>query len=380
MSVLAYKMLLRKRGAALSILAMALLVAVLASMNSIINAINLQAQTLGGLVSPGRTCIILSRNSTSVMDSRVDVDLAHKLSSFSYVENVLPQKILTVTITKGSDSRAVYVRGVEGVSVFLGARGAYINGTAAESLMEANVGEMLARAFSISLGDELGIAFGDKHVKVRAVGVFRSQTRSDAELVVPMETANMLDGNNGAVSLIEFSLKEGVNSREAISQIARFLPEKVKLIQAQQLKEFLRQMNMQTVAFLNLWGMVVYVAVAAASHVIATRLIIESSYELAMLRALGAKKHLVSTLVLTYTITIAFLSSILGIALGTAGAQTVSTILKWIQPSTDITPFLESEQALRILLLTFASSILGCIYPAFRSTHVKYTEQPLYST
>jgi len=55
MSVLAYKMLLRKRGAALSILAMALLVAVLASMNSIINYINLQAQTLGGLVSPGGT-------------------------------------------------------------------------------------------------------------------------------------------------------------------------------------------------------------------------------------------------------------------------------------------------------------------------------------
>jgi hypothetical protein len=35
------------------------------------------------------------------MDSRVDVELARKLSGFSYVENVLPQKMLTVTITKG---------------------------------------------------------------------------------------------------------------------------------------------------------------------------------------------------------------------------------------------------------------------------------------
>ena len=91
------------------------------------------------------------------MDSRVEVELAHKLSGFSYVENVLPQKMLTVTLTAGSDSRAVHVRGVEGVSVFLRAKCACINGTAAERLTEANVGEMLARAFSISLGDEIDI-------------------------------------------------------------------------------------------------------------------------------------------------------------------------------------------------------------------------------
>jgi ABC-type lipoprotein release transport system permease subunit len=290
---------------------------------------------------------------------------------------VFPQKMLTVTLTTGSDSRIVHMRGVEGVSRFLRTRGAFINGTTAESSKEADVGEILARAFSISLGEEVGIAFGDNHAKVRVVGIFRSRTQSDAELVVPMETANMLDGSNGTISLIEFSLKEGSNSLEAISQITHLLPENVRLVQAQQLKDFLRQMNMQTIAFLNLWSLAVYAVVATASYIIATSLITESSYELSMLRALGAKKHLARTLILTYTITIAFLGSILGIASGTAGAQTASTILKWILPSVDISPFLEAEQALRILVLTLASSLLGCAYPVFRFPYTKCAEQPL---
>jgi len=66
-----------------------------------------------------------------------------------------------------------------------------------------------------------------------------------------------------------------------------------------------------------------------------------------------------------------------GIALGTAGAQTASTILRWILPNVDVTPFLEAEQALKTILLTLASSILGCINPALKSVRTKYMEQPL---
>jgi ABC-type lipoprotein release transport system permease subunit len=370
-------MLLRKRGTALSIIAIALLVAILATTNSIINYVDLQVQTLGRLVSPGATYVILSRNSTSIMDSQVDAELVCKLSNLSYVGYVLPQKILMVNLTASPSSRTVHVRSVEDVGGFLKTRRAYINGTAAKNWTEANAGEILARALSISLGDEITLAVGGRQVKVRVVGVFRSQTQSDAELVVPMETANRLAGNKDTVSLIEFTLKEGVNSLEAVNQITQLLPENVKLVQAQQLKEFAQRMSMQTLAFLNMWSLAVYAAIVAASYVIATRLIIESSYELAMLRALGGKKLIPLVLVFTYTTTVAFTGSILGIALGTAGAQTASTMLRWIMPSVGITPFLEAEQALQTLLLTLASSILGCIHPALKTARTRYAEQPL---
>jgi ABC-type lipoprotein release transport system permease subunit len=353
------RMLLRKRGTTLSIIVVALLAAILASANSIINYVDLQVEAFGRLVSPGRTYLILNGNSTSIMDRWVDV--AWKLCGFSYVEHMLPQKILTVNLTVESISRMVQVRGVEDVDVFLKVRGAYVNG--AENWTEVNVGEILAGALSISIGGEVNLSFGVRQVRV--VGVFRSRTRSDAELVVPMETARRLAGNDDKLSFIEFALKEGVGMLEAVNEIKRLLPENVKLIQAQQMGGFAQQMSMQTLIFLNVWSTAVYAAIAA-SYVIATRLIVELKYELAMLRALGAKKIIPLTLIFTYIAAVAFIGSMLGISLGTAGTRAASTILRWIMPSAGITPFLEVEQAVRTLLLTFASSILGCMHPAVK--------------
>jgi ABC-type lipoprotein release transport system permease subunit len=370
-------MLFRKGLAAQSIFAIALLVAVVASANAIVNYLNLQSEALAGLVNPRGTYLILSSNSTAITDSEVPADLVAKLRNLSYVKNVFPQRILIANLTANFGSRKTLVRGVEGVGSFLRTMGAHLNGAAAENWVEADAGEILARSFSINLGDEVSLTLGERSVKIRVVGVFVSRTQCDVELLVTLEAANMLAGNNGTASLIEFSLREGVDSREALSQIARLLPENVKIIQAQQMKEFTLQINMQTSAFLNIWSIAVYAVVAAASYIAAARLITESNYELAMLRALGAKKRLTLTLILAYTATVALLGSTLGIALGTAGTQVVSTVLRWMMPNVDIAPFLRVEQAAQILLLTLTSSILGCIYQALKSTRIKYVEQTL---
>ncbi len=371
------KMLFRKGGTAQSIVAIALPVAIIASTYSIVNYLNLQSENLAGLVNPRGTYLILSSNSTAITDSKLPADLTAKLSNLSYVKNVLPQKMLTANLTANSGKQTIQVRGVEDVGSFLKIRGAYVNGTAAKNWTEANAGEIPARALSINVGDGVSLAVGERLVEVRVVGVFRSQTQSDAELLVPLETANTLAGNIDTVSFIEFSLKEGVDSREALGQIAQLLPENVKIVQAQQLKEFAQQMSLQTLAFLNVWSIAVYAVVAAASYIAAARLLTESSYELAMLKALGAKKRLTFTLILAYTITMALIGSILGIALGVAGTQTASTVLRWVQPGIDITPLLKPEQAIQTLLLTLASSILGCITPALKSARTRYVEQPL---
>jgi hypothetical protein len=66
-----YKMLLRKGGTAQSILAVALLVAIIASTNSIVNYLNLQSEILAGLVNPRGTYLILSSNSKAMTDSKI---------------------------------------------------------------------------------------------------------------------------------------------------------------------------------------------------------------------------------------------------------------------------------------------------------------------
>jgi len=80
---------------------------------------------------------------------------------------------------------------------------------------------------------------------------------------------------------------------------------------------------------------------------------------------------------LAYTTMIALVSSVLGVAVGTAGTQAVSTALRWIRPDIDVAPFLRAEQALQILLLALASSVLGCLYPALKSARAAYAERLL---
>ena len=377
MLTLTLKMLFRRGRTAQSILAIALLVAILASTNAIVNHLCIQAEALGRLVNPGVTYVILSRDSTSVIDSQVRAELASIIGNLNYTGYVFPQKVLTANLTINGGKYTVRVRGVGDISGFLKARRAYLNGAVAKNWSEANAGELLARTLSINIGDKVCLTAGDRHIEVKVVGIFRSHMQSDIELLVPIEATNRLVGSRGNVSIIEFSLRGGVDRREAISKIMQLLPENVKLVQTQQLKEFLWQMNAQTLKFLNVWSMAVYAVVAAASYINATRLITESSYELSMLRAIGAKKRIVFVIILAYTATTAFLGSTLGISLGTAGAQIASTALRWIRPSVDITPFLKAEQALKILLLTLASSIIGCMYPAFRYANRMCAEQPL---
>ena len=85
-----YKMLLRKGGTASSILAIALLVAILASTNATVNYLNLQAENLGRLVNPSGTHIILSQGSASIADSKISTDLLGMLVNSSYIEYTIP--------------------------------------------------------------------------------------------------------------------------------------------------------------------------------------------------------------------------------------------------------------------------------------------------
>jgi ABC-type lipoprotein release transport system permease subunit len=340
---LGYKMLLRKRGTGLSILAISLLVAIPASMGSVVNYINSQVEILGGLVIPSKTYIIMSKNSTP-SESRVNISL-EKLRAVS--NKIFPQKIIQANLT----GFKVRVRGISNMSFLTG-----IKGRTAENIDEADVGKILAKTLNISIGENITLS-AKKALTVRVVGIIESKTQLDAEIVVPLETAwELSEDRSISLILIEDPKDDKIRS---------ILPDNLELVQAQCIRDFVQQTNLQTLSFLNAWSIAVYAAVSAASYTIATRLITESSYELTMLSALGAKKRLIFALILCYTTTVSLIGSILGISLGVAGAQIASTLLRWIK-NTGIPPFLDPLQAFQILLLTLLSSVLGCIYPALK--------------
>jgi ABC-type lipoprotein release transport system permease subunit len=375
MLVLGFKMFLRRRGLFLSVLSIGFLVAILVGTGSVVNYINLQSQVLGGFINPGGVYIVLSKNSTSITDSRVDVGLVSLFNNVGYIKYVVAQRMLNVSLFTDSGVRVVYVRGVSDVGVFLKMRGAYLSGGVARNWTECDVGELFARVFSIRLGDSIRLGFNGVYVDVKVVGLFKSQTQSDAELIVPIETVNKLVGDNNSVSFIEFGLKDGVDVGKVGGEIMSMLPGDVKLVHVQQLKEFVRDMNLQVLDFLSVWSVVVYMVVVGASYVIVTRFVIESNYELFMVRVLGGKRFHVFGLILMYTMVVAVLGSVFGIALGVVSVQIVSTVLRWFWPSVGISPFFDVDGVFLTFLLVFVSAVLGGMYPAFKVVREKYVGQ-----
>ena len=367
-------MLLRKRGTAESILAIALLIAILASITSIVSHLNSQAETIGNLLPIGETFIILSEDSTSITDSKVDIELANLVSNTTNTKYVLPQKIFYATLITASNRSHTLVRGVD-VPPFLEARHARINGSAAED-MQANVGELLARLASIKVGDQIDIEVDNKRVTVEVAGIIQTLTQSDTEIIVPMDVADSLNEDNEKVSIIEFTLNDS-HSHDAIDQLREVFPADIKIVSTQQTQAFIQDVNNQTISFFSLWSIAVYATVTAASYVVATRLTIESSYELTMLKALGGKRVLLFKLILTFTFTISLLASVLGLAIGLAGAQMVSTVARWTLRGFGVTPFLEIQQTAQIILFALTASILGSIYPALKAMRKTYAELPL---
>ncbi len=369
-------MLFRKKGTSSSVLAVALLVAILASVNSITNYINLQAEWLSGFASIGDAYMILSKNSTSITDSEVDAKLANLLSDVTDVEYVLPQKLFVANLVTKSGNHTTLIRGVENVQAFFDVRKAYIEGAVVgPNETQANVGEILARLASIDMEDVVSVVVDNISLNLKVVGIAKTLTQSDSEVIIPMKIAVHLFGKGDKVSLIEFAPKHSNKENEIISQIIELMPLNVKVVKVQQLKTFIQNINHQTAFFLDVWASVVYAVVVAASYVVAISLISQANYDLATLRALGAKRKLTFKLVLTYTIAVALLGFTVGLAIGIAGTQIASTAVRWMLPEVEITPFLEVGQALQIFMLTLASSALGCIYPALKSTHRTYMEQ-----
>ncbi|MCX8178149.1 MAG: ABC transporter permease [Candidatus Bathyarchaeota archaeon] len=365
------KVLLKKPGTKSAILAIALLVAIIASMNSVVNYVSAQSEALASLVQAGETYIILNRNATAPTNSQINMETARRLSENTEINMAFPQKLLEAQLKTDVANLTVAVRAVENVENYLKFYAARLNGTYAKNGPEMNIGEVLARLAGVTVNATITLTFDGRNISFSVAGIYRARAPLDAEIIIPLTAIGRLAAEDDEVSIIEFTFKHGVDGAKALTRLAEGLPPSVKIIKVQQPSAFMRAINLQTLTFLNAWSLAVYAVIAAASYIITTRLIAESSYELVMLRALGASERRIFALIVVYIAIIAVLGSVLGIALGVVGAQVASKILSWLHLTVEIAPFLRVEEALKVLLLTLSSSILGCLYPAHKSTPVR---------
>jgi ABC-type lipoprotein release transport system permease subunit len=357
-------MFFRKKGTFAAILAIALLVAIVASMAAIVNFINSQTTQVSQLASIGNKYLVLNKSSLFLSDSVLSTEAIEALNHSS-VKSCFSQKILSGTIQTRSGEFNVSIRGVDDVAAYLKAQQASLNGSYAKGSAEADIGLLLGEVCSVNVQDSVYVSVGNVKLSLNVTGTVRTLTQLDSELIVPLQTANVLAGSND-VSFVEFTFKDNVNRQNALTSLSEVLPSDASVVKVQQTSQFMQQSVGETLNFLFVWSIAVYLVVAATSYVVSTRIVIDSDYELGVLKAIGAKSSTVFFCVFSFSVLIALVGSVLGLAVGLVGTQVASAGLRWFWQNIQINTYLEPLQVGQILLFSVVFSTVGCIYPAYK--------------
>ncbi len=374
MQSLAFKMLFRKKGTASAILAIALLVALLASVNCLVNNINSQTTALTQLDNLGQNYIVTDQNADSLSDSRVPSEAIIPIKNNSEVNYAISQKLIQATLSSVNENFTVTIRGVDDVQAFLKKNQASINGSVGKTEPQTNMGIILSKLTGINKNDNLTISINGIETQLKVVGVTQARQQSDAELIMPLSSLQNITQQIDAVSFIEFSIKDSSKADNVLANLTQTLPPQTKIVNTQQVVPFAQDINNQTVTFISVWSVSVYIVVIAASYIIVARVVNESEYELSILRNLGAKKKTAFTTIMLYMLTIAVLGSLIGLSLGIVGSQGGATAVRLVLGNAQLAPFLEVNQALQIVLLALVSALFGGIYPAIKGAQKVATE------
>jgi len=366
MQPLAFKMLLHKKGTASAIIAVALLVALLAAVDCLVNNINSQTTLLTKLANSSDTYLIVSETASSLSDSKVDFSLVSKIRNISNVKSAVFLRLTQATIERDSESFEVGVVGVDDLKSYLRVHGAYVNGSIGKNSSQVNVGVVLANLAAIEKNSRLNVTIEGKTNDFSVVGTVQVSEQSDTQLLLPLETLWAIQKNN-ASGYIEFVIADVNQAGATLHNISQVVPSDTRIVGTKQVAMFASDINSQTIQFLIVWSVAVYAVVAAASYIITARVVSEAEYELNLLGVLGAKKSFRCSLVLVYALFLVFIGSVLGVSLGIVGTQFASTVVRWVWGSIFLAPFLESNQEFTILLLSSAAALLGSLAPAYRA-------------
>lgn len=180
----------------------------------------------------------------------------------------------------------------------------------------AVVGANVARALGIRPGDQIILRVGSSQVAVTVAAVLSTGSSEDDRIVVDLGLAQRLSGRPGLVSLAHVSvLSRSGDLNAVVGEMAAALPD-LRVQPIRQIAQAERRVLARVQLLLGLIAAIV--ALAAAITVLATTsaLALERRREVALMKAIGAGKPLVSRLFLSELSALGLGGGIVGYGMG----------------------------------------------------------------
>ena len=220
---------------------------------------------------------------------------------------------------------------------------------------EAVVDEVYAQQEQVAVGETIELMSHEFEV----VGIV--ETGKMSRVFIPLETMGDLQGWQGRFSQIYIKLKDSSEARRLIEELRTLLPNRHII----SVEDFLaltatsvRQMSSQ---FVNV---IISIALAIGFIVVMLAMytaILERTREIGILKAIGASKSFIGSIVLRETLVISIAGILLGYALSLVGQRLVAINYPLVPV------ILLAEWLVGAALLTIVGSIAGASYPAWKA-------------
>ncbi|KXB01143.1 hypothetical protein AKJ41_02565 [candidate division MSBL1 archaeon SCGC-AAA259O05] len=325
---------LLKRASKETLLSIALIVGALTSMMAFANGITARTEELGGTDTGSKAFLVVGGNTADCgfNDSTKRTVAFGKISTQG--ENIDAPVIST-------DLKYLERSGAE-------LKGEMPRGD------EAIVGDFLAETLGVQIGDGLVVRVNGKRLDLKIAGTVKSKTQTSTSLLV-RENFFPRVGAGEKVGLT--IVRPGEEEESAIKRLKD--SQNLEVAPLGDVKGFIREVNQQAFSLISVWVLIGCVVVLVGSGVGAARLVEESGEELETLRSVGGGRKTSFLLMFLTVSVIAFSGSLLGVSLGIAGSQVVTTAAGWFTGGGILTPILDLHSVFEIFGLASVSAIGG---------------------
>lgn len=231
---------------------------------------------------------------------------------------------------------------------------------------------MLGRVLALNLGKKVGDEVDVAGEPFRVVAIHESDSLFESGgLIVPLESLQRLMGREGQVT--GFVIQAEAPDSESVSRLQRRIEDEIPGVAATRARDQVERDMQLRLARLMAWATTALAVVLGSVGVLNTMLmtVFERTNEIGVLRALGWRRRRVMAMILGEALCLGLLGSALGMALAIVGMRLIllePTARGFIDPNIPA-PVLGVG-----LLVGFALSILGGVYPAIRAAALDPSE------
>ena len=229
-----------------------------------------------------------------------------------------------------------------------------------------------------TVGDEIYLPEKDKTFKV--VGVLSpTGTQDDGFFYIPLRTAQKMFGKPGKITVVQIRFKDPTMSGPITEQL-----DKIPGSELVTMSELLGTMqNLMGSAKTLVFSIILIAITISALGVLNTVLmsVFERTREIGVMRATGAAKKNIFTLIWTETLVMVGLGGILGLGLALLGSRAMESVIRAAMLKMDMSiPIKGSLIALdpRVfvicLLFVFGIGVVAGLYPAFKASRARPIE------